>query len=237
MTSLYGFKKGFADGIPIALGYLSVSFGVGLLAASSGLSVLEAVIISLTNLTSAGQVAGIAVIAASGSLTETVLTQLIINLRYALMGISLTQKLDDSFTVPRRMLSSFVITDEIFAVASSRYGSISPRYMYGLGILPIIGWSVGTLLGASAGEILPQAVTSALGLAIYGMFLAIIIPTARKDMGVLAAVLIAAAMSCALYYLTNISQGFSIIICALAAASAAALFRPVDDGDGEGGDV
>ncbi|MBO4331200.1 MAG: AzlC family ABC transporter permease [Oscillospiraceae bacterium] len=228
MTSPYKFRRGLADGIPIGLGYLSVSFGVGILASGAGMSILQAAVTSLTNLTSAGQVAGIAVIAASGGLVEMVLTQLVINLRYSLMAISLTQKLDGSFTTLRRMLVSFAITDEIFAVASSRDGRISPGYMYGLALIPIIGWTTGTLLGAAAGELLPAAVTSALGLSIYGMFLAIIIPPARRSTGILLAVVFGAAVSCALFYFTDISQGFSVIISAGISAAAAALLRPAE---------
>ncbi len=227
-TSPNKFRRGLTDGIPIGLGYLSVSFGVGILASGSGLSILQAAVMSLSNLTSAGQVAGIAVIAASGGLIETVLTQLVINIRYSLMAISLTQKLDGGFTTLRRMLVSFAITDEIFAVASSREGRISPGYMYGLALIPIIGWTAGTFLGAAAGELLPAAVTSALGLSIYGMFLAIIIPPARRSTGILLAVVFGAAVSCALYYFTDISQGFSVIISAGAAAAAAALIRPAE---------
>ncbi|MBP5166764.1 MAG: AzlC family ABC transporter permease [Oscillospiraceae bacterium] len=228
MNSANKFRRGLTDGIPIGLGYLSVSFGVGILASGSGLSILQAAVMSLSNLTSAGQVAGIAVIAASGGLIETVLTQLVINIRYSLMAISLTQKLDGSFTTLRRMLVSFAITDEIFAVASSREGRISPGYMYGLALIPIIGWTAGTFLGAAAGELLPAAVTSALGLSIYGMFLAIIIPPARRSTGILLAVVFGAAVSCALFYFTDISQGFSVIISAGAAAAAAALIRPAE---------
>lgn len=233
MTSPYNFRHGLLNGLPIALGYLSVSFGVGILASGSGMSILQATLTSLTNLTSAGQVAGIAIIAASGSLTEMMLTQLIINLRYSLMAISLTQRLDDSFTTPRRMIAAFAITDEIFAVASSRPHPISAKYMYALALLPIIGWTAGTFLGAAAGELLPAAVTSALGLSIYGMFMAIIIPPARRSTGILLAVIFGAALSCAMYYFTNISQGFSIIICAGAAAAAAALLKRAEADDAD----
>lgn len=226
------FNKGIKDGIPIALGYLSVSFSFGLMVVNNDLSILTAVLISMTNLTSAGQVAGLAVITAGGTYAEMALTQLIINIRYALMSISLSQKLDKSFTLPHRFTTAFGITDEIFAVASSKPVEVSKGYMYGLIIMPFIGWSMGTLTGAVAGNILPAMLKAALGIAIYGMFLAIIIPSARDSAGVLFAVLVAAAISCVLRYVPifkSITQGFAIIICAVTAACAAALLFPVKE--------
>lgn len=225
------FWKGVRHGVPIALGYLSVSFSFGILAVRMGLSPLEATVISMTNLTSAGQAAGISIIAAGSSYLEMALTQLTINLRYGLMGISLSQKLDADFNTPRRLITSFGITDEIFAVASSQEGKISPRYLYGMIGIAFLGWSGGTFLGAAAGEILPAALTNALGLALYGMFLAIIIPPARKSRGVLAAVLLAAGLSTVFHYLLPfVTGGFALILCAVSAAAAAALLAPVKEG-------
>ncbi len=228
------FKKGLRDGIPIALGYLSVSFGFGIMAVSSGLSVLAAVIISMTNLTSAGQVAGIAVIASSGTYLEMALTQLIINLRYALMSLSLSQKLDKSFTPLSRLAASFGITDEIFAVASGKIGDVSKKYMAGLILLPFISWSTGTFLGGIAGEIFPEKLKAALGIAIYGMFIAIFVPAARKSVGILAVVMISVAISCGLKYIpvfSGISQGFAIIICTIIASILGAVFFPIKYSD------
>ena len=226
------FRHGLRDGLPIALGYLSVSFGFGISAVAKGLSTLPALLISMTNLTSAGQVAGLSVIAASGAIIEIIMTQLIINLRYSLMGLSLTQRLDDTFSTLHRMAVAFFITDEIYAVASSKSGGVNTRYMYGLGLLPYIGWSLGTLLGAVAGELLPSDISSALGIAIYGMFVAIIVPPAKKERGILLAVVLAGAVSCMLKYIplfSFVTQGFAIIICALAAAALAALIFPVKE--------
>ena len=225
-----GFSQGLTDGIPIALGYLSVSFGFGITAFNGGLKALTALLISLTNVTSAGQVAGVAVIIAGGSFAEMALTEFIINLRYALMSITLSQKLDRSFTLPHRLICAFCVTDEIFAVASSKNGPVGKSYMYGLISLPYISWAAGTLLGAVAGQLLPENLAAALGIAVYGMFIAIIIPPAVKSRGVLCAVLIAAALSCALKYIpvfSSLTQGFSIIICGIAASVAAALLFPV----------
>lgn len=221
------FLKGIRDGIPICLGYLSVSFGFGILATGLGLSVLAAVGISLSNLTSAGQVAGVGIIAAGGSLVEMALTQLVINIRYSLMGISLSQKLDGSFNTFHRLLASFGITDEIFAVAVSQK-SVSPFYMYGLIGISALGWVSGTFLGAAAGNILPAAISSAMGIVLYGMFLAIIIPPAREHRGVFFAVLIAAALSIVFdCVLKSVSGGFAIIICSVAAAALCAILFPV----------
>lgn len=222
---IYGLSKG----LPIALGYLSVSFGFGISAVGMGIDPIGTILISLTNLTSAGQVAGIGIIAACGTIIEMILAQLVINMRYCLMGLALTQKLDNSFTTPHRMMTSFAITDEVFAVAAAERGLIGRRFMYGLITLPPIGWTLGTALGAFAGQILPRNVCAALGLAIYSMFVAIIVPPAKGDKGVLLAVLISSAMSCALYYvpyLAQISTGFKIIICAVLASGIMAVVAP-----------
>lgn len=226
------FLIGLKHGIPIALGYLSVSFGFGIMAVRAGLSPLAAVMISVTNLTSAGQAAGVSVIAAGGSLLEMAATQFVINIRYSLMGFSLSQKLNYKFNTFHRMAAAFGITDEIFAVASARPYELSPSYMYGLILAGFSGWSLGTLFGALAGQVLPQILTDAMGLVLYGMFLAIIIPPAKKKKSVLAVILIAAGFSTLFrYLLTFISGGFAIIISGAAAAALCALLFPVKDGE------
>ena len=225
------------DGIPTALGYLSVSFGFGILAINLGLSVFEAVLISITNLTSAGQVAGVGIIAAGGTLIEMLLTQLVLNIRYSLMGLSLSQKLDRKFNTFHRMAISFGITDENFAVAYSQTTPITPAYMYGMILVSGAGWTLGTLLGAVAGNILPTSLTAAMGILVYGMFIAIIIPPARKSRGILAAVVIGAACSIVIKYAFSfISSGFSVIISAVIAATVCAIFfpLPIEDSDKEG---
>ncbi|MBE7035009.1 MAG: AzlC family ABC transporter permease [Ruminococcaceae bacterium] len=218
------FKKGIKDGVPIGLGYLSVAVGIGIAAINSGLNAITATLISMTNLTSAGQAAGISLIVAGGSLLEMALVQLVINLRYSLMAISLSQRLDESFTTKKRLFCGAFITDEIFAVASGQ-DKVSPEYMYGLAIAPYIGWAAGTAIGASAGTFLPAPVTSALGLALYGMFIAIIIPALRQSSGVALTVLLAALFSTLLHFLpcfSWISYGFSIIVASVLAAGIAA---------------
>lgn len=231
---LSNFKKGIYHGVPICLGYLSVAFGFGIMSVRLGLGVLETIIISMTNLTSAGQAAGVGIIAAGGGLIEMVMTQLVINLRYALMALSLSQKLDEKFTTPHRLIAAFGITDEIFAVSSVQSGKLRPEYMYGLILISALGWTLGTALGAAAGSILPAAITDAMGLVLYGMFLAIIIPPARESRSVMAAVLIAAVISILFYYVfTAVSGGFAIIISAVAAALICAKLFPIPEEDEE----
>lgn len=226
------FKKGIKDGIPIALGYFSVSIAFGLMAVEGGCTWFEALLISFTNLTSAGQFAGVTVMAGMGSYLEMALTQLVINSRYALMGISLSQKTDEKFKGIWRLFLGFAITDEIFAVAIGREGSISRRYFGGLMTLPIIGWSSGTLCGAVLGNVMPEIITSALGVALYGMFIAVVVPKARESFNVLITVLISIAISSLLHYLplfSGVSSGFAIIICAVAASAIGALLMPVKE--------
>ncbi len=226
------FKRGIKDGLPIGLGYFPVSFGFGLMVISSNLDVFTAVVISMTNLTSAGQVAGLAVIAAAGSYAELALTEFIINIRYALMSLSLSQKLDSSFTLKHRFLTAFGITDEIFAVASSKPKEINVKYMYGLIILPFIGWNLGTLTGALAGNVLPTALKAALGIAIYGMFIAIVVPAAKNNKGILFTTIVAVVVSCIMKYVpifAKVTQGFAIIISAVVAALLAAWLFPIKE--------
>lgn len=222
------FKKGLSNGIPIALGYFSVSFGFGILAVQSGLTAFQAIMISFTNLTSAGQAAGVGIIAAGGTLVEMALTQLVINLRYSLMGLSLSQKLSEKFTTPHRMIASFGITDEIFAVASSQTEKLVPSYMYGLIFISALGWTGGTAAGALAGLGLPQTLTAAMGILLYGMFIAIIIPAARTSKKDLVVICLAALFSVACKYLfPALSSGFAMIISAVLAAIIGALLFPI----------
>ena len=225
------FKKGIVHGLPICFGYFSVAFAFGIFAVSNGLTALEAVLISLTNVTSAGQLAGVPIIAAGGTLVEMAASQLVINLRYALMSVSLSQKLDDSMTLPHRFIISFVNTDEVFAVASSQKGTVGKVYLYGLILTPYLGWAAGTLVGAVAGNILPAIVTNSLGIAIYGMFTAIVLPEAKHSRPVALCALLAVALSCLFYFvpgLNTVPSGFVVIICAVTASAVLALAHPVD---------
>lgn len=228
------FVKGLKLGFPICLGYFFVSFGVGIMASHCGLSPWVAALISLTNLTSAGQVAGIGVIAAAGSYIEMILTQLLINCRYCLMGLSLSQNLDKSFKPFHRATVAFGITDEIFGVASGQKEPLTPSFMYGMIVIATAGWTSGTLLGGICGDVLPSILTNALGVMLYGMFIAVIIPPIREGLNNLAVVLLAAAASCIIYYgLPQISGGFAIIISAIVAAVIMAIVKPIPDEEEE----
>lgn len=229
------FRKGLADGVPIGLGYLSVSLTFGIMAVSNGFTVWQAVLISMANLTSAGQFAGITVMAAAGSLIEMALTQFVINLRYALMSLSLTQKVDDSFKVPQRLFFGAFHTDEIYAVAVGQKEKFGTKYFLGLTVAPYIGWTLGTLIGAVLGAVLPPMVAGALSVALYGMFIAIVIPEMKKSLTMTIIVLLAVALKFAFAYvpvLKGVSEGFAIIICAVTASLVGALCFPIKE-DGE----
>lgn len=228
--STYTFKNGLKDGLPIGLGYLSVSFAFGVQASLLNVLPLISLMISMTNLTSAGQLAGLQIIASMGTFLEIILIQLIINSRYFLMSISLSQKTDSSFTFSKRLICSAFITDEIYAVAINKPKCINTDYFLGLSLLPYIGWATGTIIGALAGNIMPQVIVSSLGIALYAMFIAIIIPPSIKNVGVCFAVVLGGAISCALYYIpffSFISPHFSVIISALLTSVVCAIFFPV----------
>ncbi len=225
------FADGARLGIPIALGYITVSFSFGMLAVQSGLSVWEAMLISMTNLTSAGQFAGLNVITAGGSMAELAATQLVINLRYMLMSLALSQRIE-KMPLIKRLIVAFGITDEVFTVAATRSERVSFPFMLGLIGVPYIGWSLGTFLGAYINNLLPESIASGMGIMLYAMFIAIIIPEARKSRAVLITVIIAAAISCFLYYLCPfISSGWAVIISAAAAALIGAFVFPVKEAD------
>lgn len=223
---IVSFRRGLKDGVPIGLGYFAVSFTFGMMAVSGGMSTWQAALISLTNLTSAGQFAGLDIILASGSYWEMALTQLIINLRYCLMSFSLAQKLRRDVPWAHRFVVAFGVTDEIFGVSASQEGKISPWYNYGAMCVAIPGWTLGTIAGGISGNLLPAFMVSALSVAIYGMFLAVIIPTAKKNRTVLGVVIGAMAVSslfAVVPVLKKVSSGFVIIITTVVVAGIAAL--------------
>lgn len=226
------YNRGLRAGIPIALGYLSVSFSFGLLAASFGLTWWEATLLSFLTVTSAGQFSAIQMMAAQASIVSLLVSQATINVRYSFMSLSLAQKTSASFRGLKRWLLSFFMTDEIFAVASAER-EVTPVFFAGLSTLPWAGWTIGTALGGLAGEILPDSILSALGLALYGMFIAIIIPGVKKDHKILPVVLIALGLSLAFYWvpgLKELSSGLAISICAIVAAAIGAWLFPVKEG-------
>lgn len=221
------FLRGMLHGLPVGLGYLSVSFGFGISAVRAGLTVGQAAAVSALNLTSAGQAAGLTVMTSGGTPAETAVTQLVINIRYALMSLALSQKLHKSFSLPHRLAAAFGITDEIFAVASAEPTPVTPQYMYGLIAMGFMGWVGGTALGAAAGSVLPAALTNAMGIMLYGMFIAIFVPAAKASRELLAVVTMAAGLSLLLKFLAPfISGGFAIIIAAVAASMVCAAVFP-----------
>lgn len=231
-TSREQLKSGIKDGIPICLGYFAVSFTFGIMALNYGLSPWQSVVISLTNLTSAGQFAGLGIITAGAPFAEMAVAQLVINLRYCLMSCSISQKLDKTTPFYHRLLISYGITDEIFGVSMCRPGPLNPWYCYGLFLPAIPGWTLGTAAGAFFGQLLPERALSALGVALYGMFLAIIIPPAKKNKvlaGVTAVSMILSLLFFLIPVLHRISSGFRLIILTVFIAGAAAVFFPVPD--------
>lgn len=214
---MYGIKKG----IPIALGYLSVSFTFGVKAVNGGIPAWAAVLISLTNLTSAGQFAGTNLILEGSGYLEMAVTTLVINLRYMLMSLALSQKVEKRTALRHRLVMGFGITDEIFAVSSAEIRTVTPPYFYGLMTLPILGWTGGTFLGAAASGLMPAALSSAMELGLYAMFIAIIIPPARKSLAITVVLLASVILSAAIYYLPPlqfISGGVRVIIAAILAS-------------------
>lgn len=235
MQEINSFKKGLKDGIPICIGYFSVAFAFGIFAVENGLTIIQSVLVSLLNLTSAGQLAGVPIMA-SGTLAELALSQLVINSRYSLMSVSLSQKFSPSVKLQDKLLIAYGNTDEIFAVAHSNKGEIGKKYMWGLILLPVFGWTSGTLAGAVAGNILPAIVISALGLAIYGMFTAIVVPVVKKEKATALCVFLAIALSCAFRYipaLNVVPSGFSVIICAVVASAIFAIVAPINTEESE----
>lgn len=232
MNRRTAFATGVKDSIPICLGYLAVSFTFGIMAKNANLSVWEAVLISATNVTSAGQFAGLSLITAGASYLEMAFTQLIINLRYCLMSCALSQKLSQSTPFFHRFFIAYGVTDEIFGISVSLKDKLHPFYSYGAISVAVPGWVMGTFLGIVSGNILPERVISALSVALYGMFIAIIIPPARGNK-VLAGI-VAISMAASLIFaiapvLCQISSGFRIIILTIVIAGIAAALFPVTD--------
>lgn len=226
------FWKGVNQGLPITLGYIPVAFTFGLMAVNGGIPVWTAVLISLTNLTSAGQFAGASLIISNGSLVEIALATFVINIRYMLMSLSLSQKISTKMPTLKRCIMALGITDEIFTVASLEEGEVTFSYMAGLIICPYFGWALGTALGAMITSMLPKTLQSSMGIALYAMFIALIIPSAKKSKAALTVVIAAAIVSSIFKFLPllkSISGGWSIIITTIIAATVGAVLFPRED--------
>lgn len=223
--------RGIRDGFPIALGYLAVSFTLGIAAKKASLGAFSATLMSFTNNTSAGEFAALSLISAGSSYMEMALTQLIINIRYLLMSCSLSQKLSEKTSLLKRLMLGYCITDEVFGVSYAYEGVLDPFYTYCAMFLPAIGWSMGTFLGITVGNILPNSVMSALGVALYAMFIAIIVPPAKKNKVIAIGVVSSMAVSWAftkLPLLGRVSSGFRIIIITVLVSTVLALIFPVE---------
>ena len=226
------FTEGMKAGMPVCVGYFSVSFGFGAMAVAQGLSVWHAILISAVNLTSAGQFAGLTVIAAGAAMVEMILTQLVINSRYALMSLALGQKFGPNVGTGKRLAAAFFNTDEVFALGMAREGKLTASYFVGAGTVAAIGWTAGTAMGALAGSLLPAVVRAALGVMLYGMFIAIVVPQAREEKPLLLSLVLALVFSCLFTWvpiLNQVSAGLAIVICTVAAAAICALVFPVDE--------
>ena len=231
-----GFYEGMRDGVPIALGYFAVAFSLGITARKAGLNALQGFISSVLNHASAGEYAEFTVIQAGAPYIEMALIILVTNARYLLMSCALSQRFDKNTGMLHRILVGFGITDEIFGASIARKGAVDPWYHYGAMLLAIPAWACGTAIGIIAGNILPVSVVSALSVAIYGMFLAVIIPPAKKDRAVL--VVVAASMVISTLFavvpvLQKVSSGFVIIITTILVAGTAAYFCPVQEEEGD----
>lgn len=225
------FKSGMRDGVPIALGYFAVSFSLGIQAKQIGVSAIAATMMSLTNLTSAGEAAALTLIAANAPYLEMAISQLVINIRYMLMSCALSQKIDPKMPFFHRFLVAFGVTDEIFGISIAVPGKLNPFYSYGAMAVAIPGWTIGTCLGVVMGNILPQRIVNALSIALYGMFVAIFIPQAKEDKHV--ALAVAAAMmgslACTVMpYVREMSAGTRIIVLTVVISLVAAILFPID---------
>lgn len=228
------FVRGIKRGFPICLGYIPVSFTFGLIAVKMGFTSAQATLISLTNMASAGQFAGIRLIEGGAPYIELIITTFVINLRYFLMSLSLSQKVDPEMPFYKRAIMAYCITDEVFALASMEPEDVSFPFFGGLMLTPILGWTSGTLLGAIASNLLSPMLQGCMGIALYCMFIAIIIPPARKSRKVALAVVIAAALSCIFKYVPGINTlstvgggGWAIITAAILGAAICASIKEV----------
>ena len=222
--------EGLRDGIPIALGYFAVSFSLGIIAQKAGLVSLQGFFSSFFTRASAGEYAVYSLIAVGAAYAEVALVCIIVNLRYILMSAALTQKSSPATPLWQRLLLGCCITDEIFGISVACKGYLTPSYTFSAAILSALFWAAGTATGIFAGDILPANVVTALSVALYGMFIAIIIPPAKRDRAVLVAVIISFVLSgCwkAVPALSGISSGMKIIILTILISTIAAIVRPI----------
>lgn len=228
------FRQGVRDGMPIALGYFAVAFTLGVAAKNAGFSAVQAMVESFTNNASAGEYAVFSLVSSGAGYWEVAVMTLVANARYLLMSCALSQKLAPETSLLHRMVLAFDVTDEIFGISIAYPGRLEPWYTYGAMAVALPGWALGTYFGVIVGSILPLRLVSALSVGLYGMFLAVIIPPAKKDRVVLALVLISFAASFLASrwsLLAGISSGIKTILLTVTIALAAALLFPVKEED------
>ena len=229
-----GFKEGLRDGIPIALGYFAVAFSLGFMARKVGMNAFQGFLSSFLNHASAGEYAEFTVIESAAPYWEMALIILVTNARYLLMSCALSQRLSPDMGLLHRILVGFSITDEIFGIAIGRKGDVNPWYNYGAMAIAFPCWATGTALGITAGNILPSMVVGALSVALYGMFIQIVIPVAKKNRVILGAVLVSYLLSfLAEKFLANLSGSMRTILLTVLISAVAALLFPVKDEEGE----
>jgi len=232
MNNFKWYKKGLKDGIPIGLGYFAVAFTLGIVAAKAGLTAFQALIATgLTN-ASAGGYAGFSIIAENGGYVAMAISQLVVNARYLLMSASLSQKLKPETSLLHRALVAFDVTDEVFGISIAVKGNLNPFYNYGAMTVAIPGWALGAFFGVIMGDVLPNSLVSALSVGLYGMFLAIIIPPARKEKIIAILVVISMALSLAfskIPVICEISSSMRVIILTVVISLAAAIIFPRED--------
>ena len=236
MKNNLSFKDGIIDALPICLGYVSVSIAFGVLAIQNGLPLWAPPIISVFDLSGTGQFAALDLLKSTASYLEIFCAILVLNARYFLMSVSLSQIIPTDFKWWQRIIVAYGNTDEIFAMATSKKVPLNFKYMIGLIIVPVIGWTSGTVIGTFAGDIVPEVLSSALGISLYAMFLAIIIPPATDSRPVTFTVVVSALLSISFYYtpcLNKLSSGWVIIICGLTASVISAIKYPVREADDE----
>jgi len=219
--------KGLRAGIPIGLGYMAVAFTLGIAAKNAGLTPWQAMLASLLCNASAGEYVGFTMIAAQASYIEVAIMELVANARYLLMSFALSQKLRPNEKLIHRIGIGWYVTDEVFGVGISAPGRLNPFYSYGAITLACPGWAIGTFVGVIVGNVLPDSLVSALSVGLYGMFIAIFVPAARKSVFVLCLMIITMAASWGMSYIPQISSGIKIIIVTVVISAAAAIIRPV----------
>ncbi len=225
-------RRGLRSGVPIAMGYFAVAFALGITARNAGMSAFQSGVMSLGMLASAGEYAAVTLISSGAGILEMIFTTIVVNLRYFLMGCALSQKLDERIPLLHRFGLSYCITDELFGICIAEDTPLNPWFAYGATSISAVGWTAGTVLGVLMGNILPHAVVDALSVALYGMFLAVIVPASRKDRFIMGIVLISMAASwlfTVIPVLAAISSGFRVILLTLLIAGIAAWIHPVPE--------